>query len=80
VILPARRGRAFRLSEGECIRVVNIHGSQVVDAWALAPPAALAELGLERTACPSPLNLFMHVSSEGDVGVEVQSTQSTGGD
>jgi uncharacterized protein YcgI (DUF1989 family) len=140
VIVPARRGRAFRLSGGECIKVVNTHGSQVVDAWALAPPdlrehmsmphtramleslrvaagdhlyseqrrpimtlvvdtspgvhdmlfpacdpvryellghtghhdncrdnfhAALAELGLERGACPSPLNLFMHVSSEG---------------
>jgi uncharacterized protein len=119
---------------------VNIHGSQVVDAWALTPPdlrehmsmphtratleslriapgdhlyserrrpiltlvedtspgvhdmlfpacdparyellghkghhdncrenfhAALAEVGLERPAVPSPLNLFMHVSSEG---------------
>lgn len=140
MILPARRGRAFRLAEGEAIKVVNTHGSQVVDAWALAPPdlrehmsmphtratleslrvavgdhlyserrrpimtlvedtspgvhdmlfpacdparyellghvghhdncrdnfhAALAELGLERAAVPSPLNLFMHVSSEG---------------
>jgi len=140
VIVPARRGRAFRLSEGECIKVVNTHGSQVVDAWALAPPelrehmsmphtragleslrvrvgdhlyserrrpiltlvedtspgvhdmlfpacdparyeqlghegrhdncrenfhAALAELGLERPAVPSPLNLFMNVSFEG---------------
>jgi len=138
--LPARRGRAFRLAGGESIKVVNTHGSQVVDLWALAPPelrehmsmphtramleslrvaagdhlyseqrrpimtlvedtspgvhdmlfpacdparyeqlghtghhdncrenfhAALAELGLERAACPSPLNLFMHVSSEG---------------
>jgi uncharacterized protein len=201
VIVPARRGRAFRLSEGECIKVVNTHGSQVVDAWALAPPdlrehmsmphtratlenlrvavgdhlysewrrpiltliedtspgvhdmlfpacdaaryellghsghhdncrenfhAALAGLGLERGACPSPLNLFMHVSSEGgklrllpsvsspgdhvvlraerdivvvlsacpqdivpingpalvphDVGVEIQSAESSGGD
>jgi uncharacterized protein len=87
---------------------------------------ALAELGLERRACPSPLNLFMHVSFEGgklellpsvsrpadhvvmraerdvvvvlsacpqdivpingpalvphDVGVEIQSAESTGGD
>lgn len=140
MILSARRGRAFRLAEGEAIKVVNTHGSQVVDAWALAPPdlrehmsmphtratleslrvavgdhlyserrrpimtlvedtspgvhdmlfpacdparyellghvghhdncrdnfhAALAELGLERAAVPSPLNLFMHVSSEG---------------
>ena len=140
MIVPARQGRAFRLSEGESIKVVNTHGSQVVDAWALAPPdlrehmsmphtramleslrvrvgdhvyserrrpimtlvedtspgvhdmlfpacdparyellgheghhdncrenfhAALAELGLERPAVPSPLNLFMNVSSDG---------------
>jgi uncharacterized protein len=140
VILPARRGKAFRLSEGDSIKVVNTHGSQVVDAWALVPPdlrehmsmphtratlaslrvrvgdhlyserrrpiltlvedtssgvhdmlfpacdparyellgheghhdncrenfhAALGELGLERPAAPSPLNLFMNVSSEG---------------
>jgi uncharacterized protein YcgI (DUF1989 family) len=140
VILPARQGRAYRLAKGESIKIVNIHGSQVVDAWALAPPdlrehmsmphtratleslriapgdhlyserrrpiltlvedtspgvhdmlfpacdparyellgheghhdncrenfhAALAEVGLERPAVPSPLNLFMHVSSEG---------------
>ena len=140
MIVPARQARAFRLSQGESIRVVNTHGSQVVDAWALAPPelsehmsmphtratleslrvaegdhlyserrrpimtlvedtspgvhdmlfpacdpvryellghaghhdncrenfhAALAELGLERPAVPSPLNLFMNVSSEG---------------
>jgi uncharacterized protein len=140
VIVPARQGRAFQLSEGESIKVVNTHGGQVVDAWALAPPdlrehmsmphtramleslrvrvgdhlyserrrpimtlvedtspgvhdmlfpacdparyellgheghhdncrenfhAALAELGLERPAVPSPLNLFMNVSSDG---------------
>ena len=140
MIVPARRARAFRLSQGQSIKVVNIHGSQVVDAWALAPPdlrehmsmphtramleslrvrvgdhlyserrrpimtlvedtspgvhdmlfpacdparyellgheghhdncrenfhAALAELGLERPTVPSPLNLFMNVSSEG---------------
>lgn len=140
MILPARQGRAYRLAQGESVKVVNTHGSQVVDAWALAPPdlrehmsmphtratleslrlaagdhlyserrrpiltlvedtspgvhdmlfpacdparyellgheghhdncrenfhAALAELGLERAAVPSPLNLFMHVSSEG---------------
>jgi uncharacterized protein YcgI (DUF1989 family) len=139
-IVPARQGRAFRLSRCERLKVVNTHGSQVVDAWALAAPdldehlsaahtramlerlrvaagdhlysdrrrpimtlvedtspgvhdmlfpacdpvryellghtghhdncrdnfhAALAELGLERAVVPSPLNLFMNVSSEG---------------
>lgn len=32
-IIPARRGRAVRLGQGEAIRIVNTHGSQVVDTW-----------------------------------------------
>jgi uncharacterized protein YcgI (DUF1989 family) len=31
--IPARRGRAVRLSAGESIQIVNTHGSQVVDTW-----------------------------------------------
>lgn len=33
-IVPARCGRAVRLSKGQAIRIVNIHGTQVVDTWA----------------------------------------------
>jgi len=33
-IVPARRGRAVRLEAGQAIRIVNTHGSQVVDTWA----------------------------------------------
>lgn len=32
--LPARSGRAVRLAAGEAIRIVNTHGTQVVDFWA----------------------------------------------
>lgn len=32
--IPARRGRAVRLQRGQGLRVVNTHGSQVVDFWA----------------------------------------------
>ena len=32
--VPARRGRAVRLSVGEAIQIVNTHGAQVVDTWA----------------------------------------------
>ena len=32
--VPARRGRAVRLAAGQAIRIVNTHGSQVVDTWA----------------------------------------------
>ena len=34
VLLPARRGTAVRVKAGDVIRVVNTHGSQVVDTWA----------------------------------------------
>jgi uncharacterized protein len=34
VTIPARRGRAARASAGQRIKVVNTHGTQVVDAWA----------------------------------------------
>lgn len=33
-IVPARHGKAFRLREGEAIRIINTHGTQVVDCWA----------------------------------------------
>ncbi|TNC72247.1 DUF1989 domain-containing protein [Rubellimicrobium roseum] len=33
-VVPARRGRAIRLGAGQALRVVNTHGSQVVDTWA----------------------------------------------
>jgi uncharacterized protein len=34
VTIPARRGKAARVHAGQRIRVVNTHGTQVVDAWA----------------------------------------------
>ena len=32
--LPARRGRAVRLNQGQSIKIINTHGAQVVDTWA----------------------------------------------
>ena len=32
--VPARKGRAVRLRRGQRIKVINTHGSQVVDTWA----------------------------------------------
>jgi uncharacterized protein YcgI (DUF1989 family) len=34
VTIPARRGKAARVGAGQHIRIVNTHGTQVVDAWA----------------------------------------------
>lgn len=32
--IPARRGKAVRLAQGQRIKMVNTHGTQVVDTWA----------------------------------------------
>ena len=34
VRIPARRGKATRLKRGQTIKIINTHGSQVVDTWA----------------------------------------------
>lgn len=34
VEIPARHGRALRLNKGEAVRLINTHGTQVVDCWA----------------------------------------------
>lgn len=31
--IPARRGRAARLNAGQAIKIINTHGTQVVDTW-----------------------------------------------
>ena len=37
ITLPARTGAAFRLPQGRRLKIVNTHGTQVVDCWALVP-------------------------------------------
>ena len=32
--VPARQGRALRLSRGQSLRLINTHGTQVLDFWA----------------------------------------------
>ncbi|MDE0309404.1 MAG: urea carboxylase-associated family protein [Acidiferrobacterales bacterium] len=32
-VIPARKGKAVVLNEGQSIRVIDTHGSQVVDTW-----------------------------------------------
>lgn len=34
LLIPARRGRAARVRQGQVVRVINTHGEQVVDTWA----------------------------------------------
>jgi len=35
IVLPARHGKALRLEAGRRVDVINVHGQQVVDTWAL---------------------------------------------
>ena len=37
-LIPARKGAAARIKEGQILRVTNTHGSQVVDFWELFVP------------------------------------------
>ena len=34
ILVPARKGKAHRLARGQLVKVINTHGSQVVDSWA----------------------------------------------
>ena len=34
--IPARRGKAAFLAQGQSVRVINTHGQQVIDTWAFA--------------------------------------------
>jgi uncharacterized protein YcgI (DUF1989 family) len=40
ILIPARHGKAARVRRGQRIRVINTHGSQVLDGWAFADPPA----------------------------------------
>ncbi|QDL92633.1 urea carboxylase-associated family protein [Paroceanicella profunda] len=48
-ILAASQGAAWRLSRGEEVSIVNTHGSQVVDTWALAAEDPSEHSAMEHT-------------------------------
>lgn len=48
-IVPARRGTAFRLPAGARVRVVNTHGTQVVDTWAFNADDPSEHMSMEHT-------------------------------
>jgi uncharacterized protein YcgI (DUF1989 family) len=51
-VLPARTGVAMRLRVGDRLRVVNTHGSQVVDLWALAADDVLESMSMPHSRNP----------------------------
>ncbi len=47
--IPARSGHALRLGAGQAVRIVNTHGTQVVDTWAFSAEDATEQLSMEQT-------------------------------
>ena len=47
--IPARSGRAVRMKAGQSLKVINTHGTQVVDFWAFADPDVSEFLSNEHT-------------------------------
>ena len=47
--IPARKGSAARLRAGQFFRVINTHGSQVVDFWAFNDPDLGECMSMEHT-------------------------------
>lgn len=47
--IPARRGVAQRIARGRTIRVINTHGSQVVDTWAFMADDPREFMSMEHT-------------------------------
>ncbi|MEX1080758.1 MAG: urea carboxylase-associated family protein [Halofilum sp. (in: g-proteobacteria)] len=47
--IPARRGAAQRVARGQTIRVINTHGSQVVDTWAFNADDPSEFMSMEHT-------------------------------
>ena len=45
--IPARRGKAVRVSQGQSVKIVNTHGNQVVDTWAFNAGDLREYMGME---------------------------------
>ncbi len=47
--IPARRGKAARVREGQRVKVINTHGEQVVDTWAFVNQDLSELMSMEHT-------------------------------
>lgn len=47
--IPARRGKAARIREGQRVKVINTHGEQVVDTWAFVSDDLTEFMSMEHT-------------------------------
>jgi uncharacterized protein YcgI (DUF1989 family) len=51
-IVPGGHGRALRVKAGETVRVVNTHGTQVVDFWALRADRPEIAMSMQHSRIP----------------------------
>ncbi|MEO1200114.1 MAG: urea carboxylase-associated family protein [Pseudomonadota bacterium] len=49
VEIPARRGKATVLKQGQSVKVINTHGHQVVDTWAFIAGHLIEFMSMEHT-------------------------------
>jgi uncharacterized protein YcgI (DUF1989 family) len=47
--LPARQGRAVRVARGQALKIINTHGTQVVDFWAYSAKDLSIYLSMQHT-------------------------------
>ncbi len=47
--IPARKGKAAFISQGQSVKLINTHGSQVVDTWAFARHDLKEFMSMEHT-------------------------------
>ena len=61
--IPARRGRAARLTKGQSIQIVNTHGAQVVDTWAFSTEDLREFMSMEHIR-PTLTRIFPHAGDD----------------
>ncbi len=61
--IPARRGRAARLTKGQSIQIVNTHGAQVVDTWAFSSEDLAEFMSMEHIR-PTLTRIFPHAGDD----------------
>ena len=47
--IPARSGRAARMTKGQTLKVINTHGTQIVDFWAFSAKDVREFMSMEHT-------------------------------
>jgi uncharacterized protein YcgI (DUF1989 family) len=52
--IPARRGKAVLVERGQALKIINTHGTQVVDFWAFVAGHMNEYVGMEQCRLHQP--------------------------